>query len=68
VAGELGLRKRLYCEPYANNVAPNRVLEKAGFEFVKTDRTVPGPINFEQDVNCWHMSRAKHDTLNAWTL
>ena len=49
-------------------VAPNRVLEKAGFEFVKTDRTVPGPINFEQDVNCWHMSRAKHDTLNAWTL
>ncbi len=58
----------LYCEPYAKNVAPNRVLEKAGFEFVKTYRTVPGPINFEQDVNRWHMSRAKHDTLNAQTL
>ena len=45
-----GLR-RLYCEPYADNPAPNRVLAKAGFQFVRRYRTVPGAINFEQDVN-----------------
>jgi RimJ/RimL family protein N-acetyltransferase len=43
--------KRLYCEPYAENTAPNRVLEKCGFRFIKKYRIVPGPINFEQDVN-----------------
>jgi len=43
--------KRLYCEPFADNPAPNRVLVKAGFRFIKRYRTVPGPINFEQDVN-----------------
>jgi RimJ/RimL family protein N-acetyltransferase len=43
--------KRLYCEPYAENPAPNRVVMKLGFRFVKRYRTIPGPINFEQDVN-----------------
>jgi RimJ/RimL family protein N-acetyltransferase len=43
--------KRVYCEPYAENPAPNRVLAKCGFRFVKRYRTVPGDINFEQDVN-----------------
>jgi RimJ/RimL family protein N-acetyltransferase len=43
--------KRLYCEPNAENVGPNRVLLKSDFRFVKRYRTVPGPINFEQDVN-----------------
>ena len=43
--------KRLYCEPYAENPAPNRVLLKSGFRFLKRYRTVPGAINFEQDVN-----------------
>ena len=43
--------KRLYCEPYAMNVAPNRVLKKCGFRFIKKYKTVPGPINFEQEVN-----------------
>jgi RimJ/RimL family protein N-acetyltransferase len=45
-----GLR-RLYCEPYAENPGPNRVLMKFGFRFIKRYRTVPGLINFEQDVN-----------------
>ena len=45
--------KRLYCEPYALNPAPNRTLEKAGFRFVKSYVTVPGSINFEQEVNQW---------------
>jgi len=43
--------RRLYCEPYAENPGPNRVLVKAGFRFIRRYRTVPGPINFEQDVN-----------------
>lgn len=42
---------RLYCEPFADNPGPNHVLHKAGFRLVKRYRTVPGPINFEQDVN-----------------
>lgn len=53
--------KDLYCEPYSRNRAPNRVLEKVGFDFVRTYRTVPGAINFEQDVNRWHLSKAKYE-------
>lgn len=49
----------LYCEPYALNPAPNRVLEKLGFDFVKKHRTIPGPSNFEQEVNLWHLSHQK---------
>jgi [ribosomal protein S5]-alanine N-acetyltransferase len=49
-----GLRK-LYCEPYAENPAPNRVLSKIGFRFVGTYRTVPGKTCFEQNVNRWEL-------------
>jgi RimJ/RimL family protein N-acetyltransferase len=47
--------KRLWCEPYAENQAPNRTLVKLGFEFVKRYRTVPGAISFEQDVNLYRL-------------
>lgn len=47
----------LYCEPYAFNPAPNRLLEKAGFDLIKTYDTTPGPSNFQQTVNLWHLSR-----------
>lgn len=43
--------RRLYCEPYVENPGPNRVLPRAGFRFVKRYRTVPGPLNYEQDVD-----------------
>jgi ribosomal-protein-alanine N-acetyltransferase len=33
--------KKLVCEPWAENPAPKRVLEKLGFRFVKRYRTVP---------------------------
>lgn len=49
--------KRLWSEPYAENPAPNRVLVKLGFEFVKRYRTIPGAINFEQDVNLYLLCR-----------
>jgi RimJ/RimL family protein N-acetyltransferase len=45
--------KRLYCEPSADNPAPNRVLPQCGFRFVKRYRTTPGNINFEQEVNLY---------------
>jgi [ribosomal protein S5]-alanine N-acetyltransferase len=47
--------KRLVCEPWAENPAPNRVLLKAGFELTRRYRTVPGPINTEQDVNRYEL-------------
>lgn len=47
----------LFCEPYAENPAPNKTLPKAGFKYVKTYRTTPGSINFEQEVNQWIFTR-----------
>lgn len=49
--------KQLFCEPNAFNVAPNRTLQKAGFTYVKTHMTVPGPLNFHQAVNRWMIDR-----------
>ena len=48
--------KKLYCEPYALNPAPNKTLEKVGFKFVETLITTPGWLNFEQAVNLWELS------------
>jgi RimJ/RimL family protein N-acetyltransferase len=53
---ELGLR-RLFCEPNAFNTAPNRALQRAGFRYVKTHMTVPGPLNFHQTVTRWVIER-----------
>jgi RimJ/RimL family protein N-acetyltransferase len=49
--------KRLFCEPNAFNTAPNRTLQKAGFRYVKTYMTVPGPLNFHQAVTQWVIER-----------
>jgi RimJ/RimL family protein N-acetyltransferase len=53
----------LYCEPYALNPAPNAVLAKVGFVFVKEYTTIPGVINFEQPVKRWHLSRARYAAI-----
>ncbi len=45
--------KRLFCEPNAFNVAPNRTLQTAGFRYVKTHMTIPGPLNHHQEVTRW---------------
>lgn len=50
--------KRLFCEPFALNVAPNRTLQAAGFKYIKTHETVPGPMNFHQPVTRWMIERA----------
>jgi RimJ/RimL family protein N-acetyltransferase len=50
--------KKIYCEPYALNPAPNRLLAKAGFTFIKKYTTIPGWLNFEQEVNQWEINMA----------
>ena len=50
--------KKLLCQPYALNVPAHRTLQKAGFRYVKTYMTVPGPINFHQPVTQWVLDRA----------
>jgi RimJ/RimL family protein N-acetyltransferase len=49
--------QQLYCEPNAFNVGPNRTLQRAGFKYIKTHMTVPGPLNFHQAVNRWLVER-----------
>ena len=49
--------KKLFCEPYYLNEAPNKTLPKAGFEFIKTYEPEIGWINFRQLVNRWVISK-----------
>ena len=53
--------KKIYCEPYAENPAPNKVLSRLGFTLIKTYRTVPGSTCFEQNVNRWELLRPQTD-------
>lgn len=55
--------KTLYCEPYALNPAPNKTLEKVGFDFLKEYITTPGWINFEQPVCLWALTLEKFRKL-----
>lgn len=47
--------RRVICEPYTENPAPNRVLSNAGFRLARRYRTTPGLVNIEQDVNRWEL-------------
>ena len=48
---------RLYCQPNAFNVAPNRTLQKAGFRYVQTFIDQPHPMNFRQALTQWVLER-----------
>lgn len=48
--------KELFSEPYALNPAPNKTLARLGFHFVKKHVTIPGSLNFEQEVNRWKLN------------
>src|SRR5579859_337286 len=54
---ELLRLRTLFCEPNAFNVAPNRTLQRAGFKYLKTHMTVPGPLNYHQAVTRWAIAR-----------
>jgi RimJ/RimL family protein N-acetyltransferase len=45
--------KRLYCEPNAFNVAPNRTLQRADFRYVCSREGRPNPINSYQTTTIW---------------
>lgn len=47
---------KIICEPYAENPAPNRVLQKLGLVPVKKYLTTPGLMNFEQYVNRYEIT------------
>ena len=49
--------KKLVCEPWAGNPAPNRVLQKLGFTFVRRCVTTPVVIAYEQEVNRYELKR-----------
>jgi RimJ/RimL family protein N-acetyltransferase len=49
--------KRLICEPFAGNPAPNRVVPRAGFRFIRCYLREAGGINFEQEVNRYELER-----------
>jgi RimJ/RimL family protein N-acetyltransferase len=53
----------LFCEPYALNPAPNKTLPKLGFDFVKRYTTIPGSINFEQEVCQYKMTKDQFELL-----
>lgn len=56
--------QQLICEPYALNAAPNKTLKKIGFTYEKTYRTIPGSLNFEQEVCRWVLSRDAFNTIS----
>ena len=49
--------EELICEPYSENIGPNKVLEKRGFELIQTYQTAPGSINFHQTVHRYVLTR-----------
>ena len=49
--------ERLFCEPNAFNVAPNRTLQSAGFRYVKSHMTVPGPLNYRRAFTRWVLEK-----------
>lgn len=57
--------KRLFCEPHALNAAPNRTLRSAGFRYLRTHFTVPGPLNFRQPVTRWVITRPETPRVDA---
>jgi RimJ/RimL family protein N-acetyltransferase len=49
--------ERLFCQPNAFNVAPNRLLQKCGFRYLETRMMKPGSINPYQAVTRWVIER-----------
>ncbi|WP_207431503.1 GNAT family N-acetyltransferase [Sabulibacter ruber] len=61
--------KTLFCEPYALNPAPNKTLQKVGFQLLQEYTTTPGWINFEQPVKLWQMSLERFRQVEQlWAL
>lgn len=55
--------EHLYCEPYALNPSPNRVLQALGFVYVKQYECIPGPINVLQFVNRYELTKQAYHSM-----
>lgn len=55
--------QRLYCEPNALNVAPNRTLQRVGFRYLFSHESRPSPINFQQITTRWVIERDELERL-----
>jgi RimJ/RimL family protein N-acetyltransferase len=51
--------RRLFCQPNAYNVAPNRTLQRVGFRYVWSAEMAPSTINFVQPVTRWVIERPR---------
>jgi len=49
--------QRLFSEPNACNVAPNRTLQRAGFRYVFSHEGTPGAMHFPQVTTRWVLDR-----------
>jgi RimJ/RimL family protein N-acetyltransferase len=49
--------RRLFCQPNAYNVAPNRTLQRAGFRYVLSAEMQPSTINQVQPITRWVVER-----------
>ena len=59
--------RRLYCEPNALNVAPNRTLQRVGFRYDRSHECTPSPINFHQVTTRWVLEREWLDSRSLGT-
>lgn len=53
--------KVLHSQPYAENAASSRTLEKAGFKYTGEKTCTPGSLSFEQQVKCWEIREVASD-------
>jgi len=58
--------EKLICEPYSENIPPNKTLKKFGFDFIRSYATVPGWINFHQTVNRYELTKLKFKQENVF--
>jgi RimJ/RimL family protein N-acetyltransferase len=48
--------KKIGCDPYALNPAPNKTLSKVGFTLINEYIGFPGSFSFEQPANHWEIN------------
>ena len=56
--------ENLVCEPFSENIAPNKTLKKYGFDFKRAYETIPGPINLPQIVNRYELTKERFEGIN----
>jgi len=57
--------ENIFCEPYALNPAPNKMLKKIGFKLKRKYITIPGAQNFEQEVSRWELTKNNYNKIQS---